>query len=111
MGLLTGKYQAGDQLGAQDVRGSGLPSALFPDGRPNPAYLAKLAAIREILTSRGRTLAQGALAWLWGLSENTIPIPGFKNMQQADENARALAFGPLTPEQMQAIDQILNAQE
>jgi hypothetical protein len=45
------------------------------------------------LTSNGRTLAQGALAWIWGRSERTIPIPGFKNVQQAEENARALAFG------------------
>jgi aryl-alcohol dehydrogenase-like predicted oxidoreductase len=107
MGLLTGKYQSGDQLSVQDVRGSGLPSELFPNGRPNPDYLAKLAAIRELLTSSGRTLAQGALAWLWGLSPNTIPIPGFKNMRQADENARALGFGPLAPEQMIEIERIL----
>jgi aryl-alcohol dehydrogenase-like predicted oxidoreductase len=107
MGLLTGKYQSGDQLSVQDVRGSGLPSELFPNGRPNPDYLAKLAAIRELLTSSGRTLAQGALAWLWGLSPNTIPIPGFKNMRQADENARALGFGPLAPEQMSEIERIL----
>jgi len=40
-------------------------------------------------------LAQGALAWIWGRSERTIPIPGFKNVRQAEENARAMAFGPL----------------
>jgi aryl-alcohol dehydrogenase-like predicted oxidoreductase len=107
MGLLTGKYQAGDRLSAQDVRGSGLPIELFPNGQPNPDYLKKLAAIREILTSKGRTLAEGALAWLWGLSESTIPIPGFKNMSQANENARALEFGPLTQDQMHEIDRVL----
>jgi aryl-alcohol dehydrogenase-like predicted oxidoreductase len=58
-------------------------------------------------TSGGRTLAQGALAWIWGRSEKTIPIPGFKTVQQVEENARALAFGPLTPGQMQQIDTIL----
>jgi aryl-alcohol dehydrogenase-like predicted oxidoreductase len=72
--------------------------------------LQKLEAVREILTSDGRTLAQGALAWIWGRSERTIPIPGFKNVQQAEENARALAFGPLRPEQMNEIDMLLGKQ-
>lgn len=110
MGLLTGKYRPGDHLPAQDVRGSGLPIGAFPGGQPNPAYLAKLAAIRDVLTSGGRTVAQGALAWLWALSSSTIPIPGFKNLQQADENARAMQFGPLTGDQMRQIDQILIGQ-
>jgi aryl-alcohol dehydrogenase-like predicted oxidoreductase len=108
MGILTGKYHASDQLPAQDVRGGGLQVGAFPDGKPNPAYLAKLEAIRAVLTSGGRTVTQGALAWLWALSESTIPIPGFKNLAQADENARAMQFGPLTKGQMQQIDQILS---
>ena len=108
MGLLTGKYLADAKLPTDDVRGAGHAwMRLFPDGRPNPAYLDKIAALRAILTSDGRTMAQGALAWLWGHSPNTIPIPGFKGMRQAEENARALAFGPLTPAQMAAIEHIL----
>jgi aryl-alcohol dehydrogenase-like predicted oxidoreductase len=66
-----------------------------------------LEAVRDILTSGGRTLAQGALAWIWGRSEKTIPVPGFKNSQQAEENARAMAFGPLTQQQMRKIDALL----
>ena len=49
-------------------------------------------------------VAQGALAWLWGHSPATIPIPGFKGTQQAEENARAMTFGPLTQEHMAQID-------
>ena len=67
----------------------------------------QLAGEGEILASEGRTLAQGALAWIWGRSDRTIPIPGFKNVQQAEENARAMTFGPLTPEQMAEIDALL----
>jgi aryl-alcohol dehydrogenase-like predicted oxidoreductase len=108
MGFLTGKFTSESQLPKQDVRGAGHSwMTLFPDGKPNPEYLEKLAAIRDILASNGRTVAQGALAWLWGKSENTIPIPGFKNVQQADENVRAMDFGPLTNDQMHQIDQIL----
>jgi aryl-alcohol dehydrogenase-like predicted oxidoreductase len=108
MGLLTGKYAPDTQLPSQDVRGTAqLPIAAFPNGKPNRDYLARLSVIRDILTSNGRTVTQGALAWLWGLSENTIPIPGFKNMKQAEENARAMAFGPLTHEQMKQVEQVL----
>jgi len=70
-------------------------------------WLAKLDAIREILTSEGRTLAQGALAWIWGRSERTIPIPGFRTIEQVQENAQAMEYGPLTGGQMAEIAAIL----
>ena len=79
----------------------------FKNGRPNPEWLTKREAIKEILTSGGRTLAQGALAWLWARSEQTIPIPGFRTVSQVEENSRAMQFGPLTPEQMKEIESIL----
>jgi aryl-alcohol dehydrogenase-like predicted oxidoreductase len=63
--------------------------------------------MREILTSGGRTLAQGALAWLWGRSLNTVPIPGFRTVAQVEENAKAMEFGPLSAGQMTEIDRIL----
>jgi aryl-alcohol dehydrogenase-like predicted oxidoreductase len=109
MGLLTGKYQAGSRLAANDVRGDKSPEWMkyFKDGKPNPEWLKKLEAIRDILTSEGRTLAQGALAWLWGRSELTIPIPGFRTVQQVEDNAGAIQFGPLTTDQMKEIDVIL----
>jgi aryl-alcohol dehydrogenase-like predicted oxidoreductase len=55
----------------------------------------------------GRTLAQGALAWIWSRSERTIPIPGFKSVKQAEENARALELGALDPTQMSQVAEIL----
>lgn len=62
--------------------------------------------MREILRSGGRTLAQGALAWIWRKSNKTIPIPGFKTVKQAIENANALNFGPLSSDQMQEIERL-----
>jgi aryl-alcohol dehydrogenase-like predicted oxidoreductase len=79
----------------------------FRDGRPNPEWMGRRQAIQDILTSGGRTLAQGAIAWLWGRSETTLPIPGFRTVAQVEENAGAMQFGPLTPDQMRAIDSIL----
>jgi len=108
-GFLTGKYVPGVRVGADDWRTEQREwSAFFQaDGEPEPEWLERLAAIREILTSGGRTPAQGAIAWLWARSPATIPIPGFKTAAQAEENAGALAYGPLRLEQLAEISALL----
>src|SRR5262249_1937590 len=109
MGLLAGKYTVTSSLPIEDVRGPSAPEWMkyFKDGKPNPEWLDKVSAVREILTSSGRTLAQGALAWLWARSEKTIPIPGFKTVAQVEENAGAMQFGPLSSAQVAQIDAVL----
>ncbi len=109
MGLLTDKYSTNTKLAADDVRGEKSPEWMkyFKDGKPNTEWLSKRDAVREILTSNGRSIAQGALAWLWRRSQKTLPIPGFRTVAQVEENAGAMQFGPLTTEQMQEIDRLL----
>jgi aryl-alcohol dehydrogenase-like predicted oxidoreductase len=104
MGILTGKFSANSTFDEDDMRHHW--GWDFSQGHL-AEYLDKIEAVREILTSEGRTLAQGALAWIWARSPSTIPIPGFKTVKQVKENAGALAFGPLTPEQMDEIESIL----
>ncbi len=106
MGLLTGKYTQQSQFVSNDVRNA----AWFREAFFNQ-ILDNLPAIRDVLTSGGRTLAQGALAWLWARSEHTIPIPGIRTVAQAEENAGAMAFGPLTAAQMRQIDELLGRAE
>jgi aryl-alcohol dehydrogenase-like predicted oxidoreductase len=103
MGLLTGKFKGQDvKLPDDDIR----HDWDFKQGR-----LADLIQVvedlKEALTSDGRTLAQGALGWLWARSEVTIPIPGFKNVKQVEENAGAMQYGPLSADAMQEIDKLL----
>jgi aryl-alcohol dehydrogenase-like predicted oxidoreductase len=108
MGLFTGKYQADTEIGPDDVRASAAPwMVLFRDGRPAPEYLARLDAVREVLTSGGRTLAQGALGWLWAVSAATVPIPGCRTIAQVEDNAGALERGPLAPGQVKEIEALL----
>jgi aryl-alcohol dehydrogenase-like predicted oxidoreductase len=108
MGLLTGKYTADSRLGADDVRGvSPEWMEYFQDGRPSADFLARLDAVREALRTGGRTLAQGAIGYLWGRSDRTIPIPGCRTVAQVEENAGALAFGPLTKDQVAEVDTLL----
>lgn len=101
-GALTGKYTRDTVFAANDVRND--PWAI--DNILRPAF-DQLEALREILTSDGRTLAQGALAWIWARSPVTIPIPGIRTVRQLEENAGALALGPLTAGQLGQIDAIL----
>ena len=102
MGLLTGKFTQDSKLPDDDVR----RRWDFSQG-PQAEQLAKLDALRDVLCSDGRTLAQGALCWLLARSENTLPIPGFKTAAQVQENAAAADFGPLTAGQMAQIEGIL----
>ena len=82
------------------------PRSTPPDGRAR-RFLEALAAIRECLTSDGRTLVQGALGWLCGRSATAVPIPGVQDVAQAEENAGALAQGPLAPDTMRQIEVLL----
>ena len=111
MGLLTGKYVPGGTLAAGDIRSA--PPAWLPGfaagGGADPQWLARVEGVRSVLTSRGRTLTQGALAWLWARSPQTVPIPGFRTVSQAEENAGALEFGPLTDEELAEIGRVLGA--
>ncbi|MDH4020522.1 MAG: aldo/keto reductase [Xanthomonadales bacterium] len=109
MGLLAGKYDLASTIPGEDVRGKNSPDWMqyFKDGKPNAPWLNKLHSVREILTSGGRSLLQGALAWLWGRSERIIPIPGFRNEQQITGNADAMKFGALSQDQICEIDSIL----
>ncbi|MFI5676311.1 aldo/keto reductase [Streptomyces cellulosae] len=109
MGLLTGKRRSGETLEAGDIR-SRPPVWLqgFEAGSgADPEWLGRVDALRDVLTSGGRTLAQGALAWLWARSPRTVPIPGFRSVAQAEQNAGALEKGPLTAGQLTEVDRIL----
>ncbi|MFI2199695.1 aldo/keto reductase [Streptomyces sp. NPDC020192] len=108
MGLLGGKRRG--SLAAGDIRSR--PPAWLQgydaDGSgADQAWLARIDAVRDILTSDGRTLAQGALAWLWARSPRTIPIPGFRSVAQAEENAGAIGKGPLTAGQLNEVERLL----
>jgi aryl-alcohol dehydrogenase-like predicted oxidoreductase len=108
MGLLSGKYHDGRGVGEKDVRASGHPwLPYFRDGRGAPEWLAVVDSIRDILTSDGRTLLQGALAWLWARSEVTVPIPGLRDVAQVEEIVGALAHGPLDVPRFEAVEKRL----
>ncbi|HEY6746630.1 MAG TPA: aldo/keto reductase [Mycobacteriales bacterium] len=110
MGLLSGRYDADTRFGPQDLRSQSIGwMDYFTGGRPDPAWLARVDAVRDVLTSGGRTPAQGALAWIWARSPATVPVPGVRTVAQAESNAGALEHGPLTAGQLAEIDRLLAA--
>jgi aryl-alcohol dehydrogenase-like predicted oxidoreductase len=102
MGFLTGKFNASTTFPENDIR-SGMDFSL-----PRIQNRLKIVEeIRDILTSNGRTMAQGALAYIWALDERMVPIPGFKSVKQVQDNAGALEFGPLTDAQVKEIQSVV----
>ncbi|MEQ7126593.1 aldo/keto reductase [Actinopolymorpha sp. B11F2] len=101
MGALTGKFSRETTFAADDVR------RRFDFSGKEGRTLDALDRIRDILTSGGRTLAQGALGWLLARSPAFVPIPGIRTVAQAQDNAGAIAHGPLGAQEMAEIDQIL----
>ena len=101
-GLLTGKFDHDSVFPDNDTR------MRWDLKEGNEAkQLEMFGQVRDVLTSGGRTAAQGSLCWLWGRSEKTIPIPGFKTVAQVEENAGAMEFGPLGADEMAQIEEIL----
>lgn len=107
MVLLTGKFNSNSTFKKDDFRSQVAWHPGFKDGKPTAEWLNTLESIRGILTEGRRTLAQGAFAWLWAKRSCTIPIPGFRTVQQVEDNARAMEKGPLTAKQMTDIENIL----
>ncbi|MFT5116433.1 MAG: aryl-alcohol dehydrogenase-like predicted oxidoreductase [Parasphingorhabdus sp.] len=77
-GVFDWKFSQTSTLNEDDIRydpPEWLPY-FEPGGKSNSSWSARLQALREILTSDGRSLTQGAIGWLWARSENATPIPG-----------------------------------
>jgi aryl-alcohol dehydrogenase-like predicted oxidoreductase len=101
-GILTGKFNSTSTFPENDIRSR----ESFSDSEIQKR-LKIVDEIRDILTSNGRTMAQGALAYIWALDERLVPIPGFKSVKQVTENAGAIQFGPLIDSQVKEIQSIV----
>ena len=111
MGLLSGKYTIDSVIPASDIRASNQGWAqYYVDGKPNPRYVERFNAVRELLQTGGRTAAQGVLAWLWAKSPNNIPVPGARTVEQVEGLAAALTLGPLPAEILDEIAKLVGSE-
>jgi aryl-alcohol dehydrogenase-like predicted oxidoreductase len=106
MGLLSGRYRPDRRPAAGDVR-LDTPYWTYFDDRAMEQWLARLDTVRDLLSTGGRSLVQGSLAYLWALDPAIIPVPGIRTVEQATENAEALAFGPLPADVAEKITHLL----
>jgi aryl-alcohol dehydrogenase-like predicted oxidoreductase len=101
-GVLTGRWGPDTVLPADDRRSDWFADEGFQD------FLRRAETLRPVLTEGGRSYVQGALGWILARSPRAIPIPGFRTVEQVEGIAGALTHGPLRPEQMTAIDELLD---
>lgn len=98
-GLLTGRYLSGkvpersrathgQRLNAENITAT---------------YLAR--ALDEIAQQRGQSLAQLALAWLLRDARVTSALIGASGVAQLEDNVAALAAGPLSDDELAAIEE------
>ena len=52
-------------------------------------------------------LAQASLAYIWALDERMVPIPGIRTVKQAEDNAGALAHGPMSADEIRQVQAIV----
>ncbi|MEM9089935.1 MAG: aldo/keto reductase [Cyanobacteria bacterium P01_F01_bin.53] len=93
LGLLTGKYKTKADL----------PKGLrkFALGQILPGVRPLLNCLEEVANNQGKTMAQVAINWC--ICKGAIPIPGAKNLQQAQQNTGALGW-QLSEGEVSALD-------
>jgi pyridoxine 4-dehydrogenase len=95
LGILTGKYREPNNLP------SGPRKWLFRQLIPQIKPLMQLMS--AIAQEKGKTIAQIAINWC--ICQETIPIPGAKNLAQARENIGALGWR-LTPAEVTELEKV-----
>lgn len=105
-GLLTGKITAASQFAADDHRNFNRHGESFDVGETfaGVPFEVGLQAVEELkkLVPQGASMAQFALRWILMDPAVTVVIPGARNAEQAQSNAKAAELAPLSAETMAA---------
>ncbi len=108
MGLLGGKIGASTRFAPEDLRSMTVDwMAYYKDGAVAPDFARQLDVVRALLQTGGRSLAQGAIGWIWARADGTLPIPGFRTAAQVADLAGALHNGPLPAVVMAEIEGVI----
>ncbi len=96
MGVLSGKYSSENPM--QGFRGNRFTKADFQRFKPLIDLLKKIGADHG-----GKSSAQVAINWV--LAKGAIPIPGVKNISQAEQNTDVLEW-QLSEEEVLRLDEV-----
>lgn len=109
-GLLTGKMHADSVFAADDHRTFNRHGEAFDKGETfsGVPYEVALEAVEEIrrFVPGDITMALFALRWILMNDDVSVVIPGAKNREQAEANARASGVDALSAETMTALKQL-----
>ncbi|ERM10625.1 aldo/keto reductase [Pantoea agglomerans] len=109
-GLLTGKMRADSVFAADDHRTFNRNGEAFDKGETfsGVPYEVALEAVEEIrrFVTGDTTMAMFALRWILMNEDVSVVIPGAKNREQAEANARASDVDALSADTMAALKQI-----
>lgn len=109
-GLLTGKLTSQSQFEADDHRAFNRHGEQFDRGETFSGvdYDTGLQAVEELraLIPDNMTMAQFALRWILMFPAVSCAIPGARRPAQAEDNARASEFPPLSGETMRRVGEI-----
>ncbi|MFV2143534.1 L-glyceraldehyde 3-phosphate reductase [Isoptericola sp. G70] len=101
-GLLTGRYLSGEApAGSRAARSD---SPFLSSDALSETYLERARALNEIAAGRGQSLAQLALSWVLRDQRVTSALIGASSVAQLEDNLAALAAGPLTDDEVTAIE-------
>jgi aryl-alcohol dehydrogenase-like predicted oxidoreductase len=109
-GLLSGKLRRDSTFEPRDHRSYNRHGESFDAGETFSGVdydtgLEAVEALRAIVPPDA-TMAQLALRWILMFPEVSAAIPGAKNVQQTEDNARAADLPPLTQAQMDTVREI-----
>lgn len=101
-GLLTGRYLSG--AAPEGSRAARSDSPFLSSAALTEDYLERARALDRIARDRGQTLAQLALTWVLRDERVTSALIGASSVAQLEDNVGALAAGPLTDDEVAAIE-------
>ncbi|MET0726349.1 MAG: L-glyceraldehyde 3-phosphate reductase [Leifsonia sp.] len=99
-GLLTDRYLDGTV--PADSRAA--TSRFLSEDSIDSVYLERARALSDIAAGRGQTLAQLALSWVLRQPTVTSALIGASSVAQLEQNVAALDAGPLTADEIDAIE-------
>jgi L-glyceraldehyde 3-phosphate reductase len=101
-GLLTSRYLGGTAPAGS--RAARKDSPFLSESTISETYLERARGLNAIAEGRGQTLAQLALAWILRDERITSALVGASSVAQLEDTVKALDAGPLTDEELAAIE-------
>jgi aryl-alcohol dehydrogenase-like predicted oxidoreductase len=103
-GVLSGKYHRDGSSGEPRQEAGRMSTEMMKQFLPEQQRADRVvAAVKEVSTQTGRSLAQVALAWLRTRAVPVIPILGARKLSQLQDNLASLEL-TLAPDQIKKLD-------